>query len=448
MARSCLSIAGLDPSGGAGVLADAKTFQALGFHPACVVAAVTFQDTVRVRGVVALPSSYVVEQLRAVLEDLDVAAVKVGVLYSAENIAAVASELKARRAKHVVVDPVLRAKGGERLIEGGGVERLVDELLPLAEVATPNAEEAEELTGVKVGSGGVAEALERLRGMGVEVPVVKGVRVEGVVRDYVLYRGEVHHFERRPIGEARGGGCVFSSAIAALLAMGLDHLEAVRKAGDVAARSIERSLKVGRGYRASNPLADLQRDALRLRALEELKEALRTIEGSEELAALMPEVRMNVAVAIPGASELDDVCAVDGRITCVDGRLRTSGCPWYGASSHLARLLLEVMRRFPEVRAAMNVRYGRDVLEACRRLGLRGASFDRSREPPEVGGREGMTMSWGVREALKGAIEPPDVIYDEGGWGKEAMVRVLGRSAREVVEKAKLIARELRRDKA
>jgi len=444
MKRSCLSIAGLDPSGGAGVLVDAAVFRSLGFHPACIVAALTVQDTAKVSAVVGVDSNFIRLQADAIVKDLDVAAVKVGVLWSRENVRMAAELLQRLEEAPRVVDPVLKAKGGERLLEEGGVDELISKLLPAASLATPNVEEAEELTGVRVKEkADVEKALHELKRMGVEIPVVKGLVRDGRVVDAVLYDGETHFLEARAVGEVRGSGCVFSAALTAYLARGLDPLSAVREARGFAHMAMSRGVKVGLGFKVVDPLAHLSYADAKLKALEEVKTGLRMLEAHPELTRLMPEVRMNLVVAPEGAEEPSDVVGVEGRVTVVDGRLRASGPPWFGASSHLARLLLEVRKLFPELRAALNVKYSSEVVEACRALGLKLAKFSRVEEPPEVREVEGMSLRWGVEQALKEVGESVDAIYDEGGVGKEAMVRLLGRSAEEVVEKAVRIAEQL-----
>lgn len=446
--RTCLSIAGLDPSGGAGVLVDAAVFQSLGFHAACVAASLTVQNTRKVSAVVGVSAGLVRQQLEALAEDLNIAAVKTGALWSRENVEAVAEFLRRRvQGRPCVVDPVLRAKGGERLFEEEAVSKLIDELLPLASAATPNVEEAEELTKVKVRSEeDVEEALLRLRDVGVEVPLVKGwVRGREVV-DAVLYEGRVHFFRAEPIGEARGSGCVFSAALAAYLAKGLSPVEAVAEARRLARRAIRSSLKVGSGFSVVDPASELRYAEARLRALEEVRRGVSKLEAHPELSTLMPEVRMNLVVLPEGAEEASEAVGVEGRVTLVGGRLRASGPPWFGASSHLARLLAALRKRLPSVRAALNIKYSPEVVEACRGLGLRLVGFRREEEPPEVREVEGASMEWAVEQALKG-VEGGwvDAIYDEGGLGKEAMVRLLGKCADEVVERAIEIANRLPR---
>lgn len=442
--RTCLSIAGLDPSGGAGILVDAVVFQSLGFHAACIAASLTVQNTRSVSAVVGVGADLVRRQLESVAEDLEVAAVKTGALWSRENVEVVAEFLRRLRGRPCVVDPVLRAKGGEGLFEEGAVRKLVDELLPLASSATPNVEEAQVLTNVEVrDERDVEEALFRLKELGVEVPLVKGWLRNGRAVDAVLYEGQVHFLSAEAVGEARGSGCVFSAALAAYLAMGLEPLKAVAEARKLTRKAIRYSIKAGSGFNIASPVVQLRYAEAKLKALEDVRRGVSELEAHPELSILMPEVRMNL-VAIPeGAEEASEAVGVEGRVTLVGGRLRASGPPWFGASSHLARLLVALHKYLPSVRAVLNIKYSPEVVEACRSLGLKLVRLKREEEPPEVRGVEGASMEWAARQVLKRLEEGVDAIYDEGGVGKEAMVRLLGRSVDEVLDKAVKIASRL-----
>ncbi len=167
----------------------------------------------------------------------------------------------------------------------------------------------------------------------------------------------------------------------------------------------------------------------------------------EPLGALVPEVRSNLAYALPGASRREEVAAFPGRLTELDGRLVAVSGPRFGASRHLAAVVLAAMRRHPDLRAAMAIRCDTDTLAACTVAGLRLARFDRAEEPPEVKAREGSTLEWATGRALDEAAAagrpPPDAIWDEGEVGKEPVVRVLGRTPAEVAERVLRVAAAL-----
>jgi hydroxymethylpyrimidine/phosphomethylpyrimidine kinase len=265
----------------------------------------------------------------------------------------------------------------------------------------------------------------------------------------ILYDGHTFHrlsLPRVDTPHDHGTGCTLSAAIATYLARGHTLAEAARQAKELVHRGLEAAGPLGAGKGPVNIYPALAAASERCRMLGELSAALRMLE-SAPVAPLMPEVGMNLAFALPGARAADEVAAFPGRLGLYHGRLTAFGPPEFGASSHVARIVLTAMRRDAGLRSALNIRYGEDVLAACRRAGLRLASFDRAEEPPEVSAREGGSLVWGVEKALAGPEEPPQVVWDAGGPGKEPMVRLLGRTPAEVTHWAAAIG-ELLRERA
>jgi hydroxymethylpyrimidine/phosphomethylpyrimidine kinase len=172
------------------------------------------------------------------------------------------------------------------------------------------------------------------------------------------------------------------------------------------------------------------------RALEELKRA--------SIGPLVPEVQTNLGYALPGARDRQDVAAFPGRIHRVGQTLRELAPPAFGASQHVASVILAAMDQNPSVRSAMNLRYEKSLLAACRRAKLTVGRFDRSKEPRAVRRREGSSLEWGTRQAIRELGQVPDAIYDEGALGKEPMIRILGRSPEEVVKKVLAVWKEWR----
>lgn len=198
--------------------------------------------------------------------------------------------------------------------------------------------------------------------------------------------------------------------------------------------------------RCSLCLTDLT--AIKRRALEEyeivedVRSALRVIEGTRELSALIPEIGMNIAYAKPGATGVEEVVGVPGRIRPIGGRPRASRPPEFGGSSHTARALLTLMRFDPSLRSAMSLKFDWEVVEICRDLGLAVSFFDRTEEPPEVKRVDGRTIPWGVRRAVERLRRAPEVIYDLGDVGKEPMIFLFGHTPLEVAQLAARIAEE------
>ncbi len=436
-----ITIAGSDSGGGAGIQADLKTFAALGVHGTVALTSVTAQNTYQVTMVHDLPPEMVYEQVRVVAEDMGIDAGKTGMLSNAGIIAAVARAVRDFNFP-LVVDPVMVAKSGAPLLREDAVEALARELLPQAKVVTPNAPEAERLTGVKVVDVATAKlaAKKLVEELGCEAAVVKGGHWGGAKSVDVLYwRNEYRVFEApRAEGCTHGTGCTFSAAIAAELAKGASIPDAVKVAKEFVTLAIKHGLKVGKGHCPVNPTAWLELNAQRFAVLKRVEEAVELLLAhSRELSPYAPEVGINVVMALPPpyAESPGDVAGVKGRIVKFGGELKAVGPVAFGASSHLARLVLEAMKLDPGVRAAVNVAYKPELVEKAEGIGLKAVFVDRAREPESVKRVEGASMSWIVKEAFKIAGGTPDVIYDRGDVGKEAMIRVLAADAVRAVEK-------------
>jgi hydroxymethylpyrimidine/phosphomethylpyrimidine kinase len=230
--KRALTIAGSDSGGGAGIQADLKTFAARGVFGMSVLTAITAQNTVGVQGVFELPPEFVALQIDSVLSDLGADAVKTGMLSSAPIIAAIVDRLKAYDVPWLVVDPVMRAKSGDPLLREEARDALVELLIPLADVLTPNLPEAEVLAGFAVRSrADMRRAAEVIHALGVHYVVVKGGHLPGDTESVdVLFDGREFHEFTTPRVETRnthGTGCTFASAIAAELARGASVVQAV-----------------------------------------------------------------------------------------------------------------------------------------------------------------------------------------------------------------------------
>ena len=246
-ARACaLTIAGSDSGGGAGIQADLKTFAAHGVHGLSAIAALTAQNTRGVSAVHVPPTQFLRAQIDACFDDFDIGAVKLGMLANAAVIHAVADALETHSPRFVVLDPVMVATSGAKLLEDDALDALKSRLFPLASIVTPNIPEAELLAGRRIGDAQAAErALEAMHALGAHAVLLKGGHLDEGARvvdrydDGAIAAGFVH--ERLPL-DAHGTGCTLASAIAANLCLGLSMPEAVREAGDY----VERALRLGK----------------------------------------------------------------------------------------------------------------------------------------------------------------------------------------------------------
>ena len=256
-----LTIAGSDSGGGAGIQADLKTFAALGVHGTSAITAITAQNTADVTDILELPVQLIVGQIDTVMSDLDVRAAKTGMLSSAEIIEAVASAISAHGITQLVVDPVMVAKGGAKLLRDDAIAALRSRLLPLSLVITPNMPEAEVLLGRKVASlDDRRAAAHALRDLGPKVVIVKGGHADADATDIYFDGTEMvelpsHRVDTR---NTHGSGCAFSAAIAAGLATGLEPLAATRQAKEFITHAIEFGLEIGHGHGPVNPMFGAQ----------------------------------------------------------------------------------------------------------------------------------------------------------------------------------------------
>ena len=264
--RRALTIAGSDPSGGAGVQADLKVFTSLGVYGMAVVTSLTVQNTLGVKARYDVPPQVVYEQIRAVLEDIGADAVKTGMLATAGIVSEVAKALKEFRIERLIVDPIILSESGYPLLDEEAREVLVRELFPRALLVTPNVPEAQALCGRHLEKlRDIEDCAKEIFNLGPRAVLIKGGHREGKKVIDVLYTGgeEIHYFvyDRVETKNTHGTGCTLSSAITALLAKGVDFYEAIRKARFYLQKALESSYDLGRGRGPLNHLWNVERCA-------------------------------------------------------------------------------------------------------------------------------------------------------------------------------------------
>jgi len=251
-----MTVAGSDSGGGAGIEADLKTISALGAYATCAVTAVTAQNTLGVQGMHVLPAAFVGRQIDSVMSDMGAAAAKTGMLANEEIVRVVADRVERHHVENLVVDPVMVAKSGDRLLAPEAEQALVERLLPLALVVTPNLDEAQWIVGFEVRNEvAMARAARAIHEMGPRYVLVKGGHLSGPPTDVLFDGHHVHTFAGRRI-ESRhthGTGCTYSAAIATELAFGREVVEAVPRAREFVRAAIEHAVPIGRGTGPLNP---------------------------------------------------------------------------------------------------------------------------------------------------------------------------------------------------
>ena len=262
--KKVLTIAGSDCSGGAGIQADLKTFSAHGLFGMSVIAAVTAENTQRVIDVQDISPDIIEKQIDAVFEDIEVDAVKIGMLSVSESVRSVALKAKEYKMKNMVVDPVMVSKTGYSLMKRDTVDTLIKELIPLSTVITPNIPEAEIISKMKINNiRDMEKSAKVIYGMGPKNVLVKGGHLTIDAID-VLYDGKIFTYyksERINTKNTHGTGCTISSAIASNLALGEDIKDAVGNAKKYITEAIIHSLSIGHGAGPTNHFYELYKKA-------------------------------------------------------------------------------------------------------------------------------------------------------------------------------------------
>lgn len=444
--KRILTIAGSDSGGGAGIQADLKTITVLGGFGMSVITALTAQNTLGVQGIYEVPENFVEKQFDSVATDIGIDAAKTGMLANSRIIKAIAGKIRQYKIGILVVDPVMVAKGGAPLIEDEAKQSLIEELLPLAFVITPNIPEAEVLSKIKISSvDDMKKSAKIIHGLGAKNVVVKGGHLVGDAID-ILYDGKKFHefvSERIDTKNTHGTGCTYSAAIATFLANKKSVFEAVKAAKEYITDALRFSICLGKGHGPTNHFAPILRESQRYTCITDLKKAVEKIKA-EKCGNIIPEVQSNFGYALPYAWTKDDVAAIPGRIIRIGKDACTLKDPAFGASRHIADIILTAMKYNPDFRCAMNVRFSEDILNICSELGYEIDSFDRSDEPKEIKAKEGSSLEWGTDSILSSRNTIPDIIFDRGDVGKEPMIRILGKDPDDVAEKVLTISKKLK----
>lgn len=246
--KTAITIAGSDPTGGAGLQADLKVFRSFEVHGLTLVSAVTAQNTLGVDSILPIEKDFFEKQLYILLSDIKPEAVKLGMLYSIWVVELIASVIKEYSLKNLVIDPVTVSSSGRTLVADGTLDAIREKLFPLSKVITPNIYEASILAGIRVeNKKDMEEAARILKNMGPEVVVITGGHLEEIAFD-LYYDGEFHDIEGKKIeGEYHGTGCAFSAAITASLANGHISLESVLQAKEFINKAIKKAYHLGKG---------------------------------------------------------------------------------------------------------------------------------------------------------------------------------------------------------
>lgn len=442
--KIAMAIAGSDPSGGAGVQADLKAFTILGLHGITVVTCITAQNTKQVKTTYKLPVEIIEKQIDVILEDLQPNAVKTGMLYDKEIVECVAKKIKKHNMKPII-DPVMIATSGDPLSNQNFIDALKKEMIPKSYILTPNIQEAETLTEIKIKNiKDVKHACKVLHKIGAKHVLIKGGHLHGKEVTDILFDGkefQIFSLPRIKDRQAHGSGCTLSALITGFIVLGETPIEAVRKAKYMLWNMINKGYKPGRGADILNYPSNIIIDIPPVFSTNEhFKVWLDVKTAVERLISFLtidfiPEVGINIGYALPNAKKPDDICAINGRIAKTKEKPLRCDLINFGVSKHIASIILAAIVIDPNCRCAMNLRYSEEIINKCKKAGFKIGSFDRIHEPNNVKS----TMEWGTKQAIKKLGFVPDIIFDKGGIGKEPMIRILGKNPKDVINKAYIL---------
>jgi len=424
-----LSIGGSDPSSGAGIQNDVRTAQLLGIHCFTVITAITSQNTARYSATDSVPPETILSQIESVTSDFEIDVIKIGMVYDSKTIAVLHDALKSPKAP-IVVDPVMKSTTGGCLLKKEALEDFRKKIVPMARVITPNVEEAEAISGIKMTKKSEAERISsRISTMGAENVIITGIDENGRIADYVKTKSRKQRIVSGKImTENHGGGCTFSSALAVAIARGDSVFNAARFANEFARKSIIGARRVGKGVRMTE-------QKMQSKIKDELAGGISKFVEMGNAHRAIPECQTNFVFSKDGPRGIKDIAGIAGRIVRAGDGVVVAGEVGFGGSRHVAAAVLETNRKFPEIRSGINVKYDVKTLNKLRAKKLKVLSYDRAQEPASVKKKENSSVAWGIRSAIAKTESAPDVIFHKGDVGKEPMILVFGEDPQEVVGK-------------
>ncbi len=432
-----LSIAGSDPSSGAGIQGDMKTFNAFGAYGLSVITAVTSQNTRKFFGVEPVSASLVKSQIRSILEDFHIDAIKIGMVYDKQTVRVIHSELEKIKVP-IILDPIFKSTtGGDLQIRNAFVD-FKKLLLPIVYIITPNVPEAEKISGIKIKSlNDMKNAAKKIQKMGTKNVIIKGGHFSSgsKVVDVLLDDKKFYIFSHDRLKfENHGGGCTFSASLCANIARGKKLPDAVDAARLFTIESMIKATKIGRGLAITT---QTKGDEIE----NHLASAISKFCSIDSIYEYIPECQTNFVYSTPSPLSLNDIMGLEGRIVRAGKHVTAAGHLKYGGSKHVASAVLEMARKFPVIRSGLNLKYDKKTIGNAISKKLEVSSYDRSVEPLGTKKKEGVTVSWGIKASIKDRKTPPDIVFHTGDFGKEAMIIIFGKNPEDILRKTLKVTR-------
>jgi hydroxymethylpyrimidine/phosphomethylpyrimidine kinase len=399
-----LSIGGSDPSSGAGIQSDVKSFAEFGAYGLTVLTAITSQNTSNFGMIEPVSKKILKHQLESILTDFKIDGIKIGMVFNSEIIKILYQQLKKLKIP-IVVDPVIKSTTGGLLIEKNAINDFQKYIIPLATVITPNKFEAEILAKIKVIEG-------------------KNKKME----DFVLEKNTKYKISGDKISSTNhGSGCNYSAAMIFAISNKKTIRESVKFAKEFAHNSIKSAKKVGKGIKITDGHYEDKVNS-------ELSQSIEEFVKIKNIYKNIPECQTNFVYAKQKPKSTKDVLGISGRIVKAGKEVIVAGNLSYGGSKHVATALLAVNKKFPEIGSAINLKYQNSTISKIKKSKLSTSSYDRTQEPMNIKNK-GSSVEWGIKNAIKKLKNPPDIIFHKGDFGKEPMIIVFGETPKIIMKK-------------
>jgi len=421
-----LSIGGSDPSSGAGIQSDIKTFENHGVYGFTVITAITSQNTKKISKILPISSKIIKSQLKSVLTDFKIDAIKIGMLYDSSIIKAVNSIIKKQKCP-IVVDPIIKSTTKTILLKKSAIEDYKKMIIPLATIITPNREESKILSGYS----SVRDAAKKIQQLGAKNVIITGSNESKKwIVDFVLESKNDYILKGERINIINhGSGCNYSASIASSLALKRSIHDAAQHAKEYVFQSIKNSRNLGKGINITyKKISQMQ---------NELSDSITDFQNIRNISNLIPECQTNFVFSKIRPKKIENILGISGRLVRAGNNVIQAGDLVFGGSQHVANVVIEVSKKFPEIRSAINIKYDPKRITKAKKRKMSVLSYDRKKESKNSKLKENSSISWGVSNCLKS--EMPDIIYHKGDLGKEPMIIVLGTTPAEVVRKIKQI---------
>ena len=457
----CLTIAGSDPTCGAGIQADIRTFDRCGVHPFSVITAITYQSATEFYGYNSL-SDDLDNQLNALFASYPIKYVKIGMIPDTKALDIIVDVVR----KHeliAILDPVSISSADERLSSEGFELEIERSLFPYIKILTPNISEAGFYANRNL-SNKTIENIAELKDAAIilvkklysdnqaldaeKAVVIKSAGAkQGEIFDLVciskgIGSNENYEFKlyQKPKlsfnGNVHGTGCVFSSAITAFLTKGNPLATAIEKAESFFDAKFQKFVELPN----KGKVIDLTISEERVEVINQIKEIYNFISKFKKFSKLIPEVRMNISGSLPNATIKEEIAGIEGRITIINGYPQASGEIKFGATDHTARLILSAKEFDNSINYVINLKFNPNWIDLIQQnTDLELQEIIREDQPEKIKKQEFSTMQWLIKESIASKGKIPDIIWDKGAMGKEPIIRLFSKNSKDMIEKLKKI---------